>query len=175
MRPFSSYFWGLLFIVVGLAFIIKYAFHVENLPIFRVVVGFILIYCGISVIVGGFSITSKNNIVFNNDNIHIESKEDEYNILFSKGSVDLSDIQLQGKNRNIKVHTVFAKGTVIVNPNVPAVIKVSSVFASASIPNNTTISFGDYTYRTRAYKDGEPYLKLEADVVFGQVDIIEQQ
>lgn len=175
MRSFGTYFWGLLFIVIGAVFIIRYAFHV-NISIFKVVFGFILVYFGVSVIVSAFGTTAKDakqDMVFENSNIKVENLQDEYNIIFSKSTVDLRDVKLEGKSRKVKVHVVFGDGTVRINPEIPSRIKASSAFGTANIPNNNNVTFGEYTYRTKGYKEGEPHLEIEANVVFGKLDITE--
>jgi hypothetical protein len=50
---------------------------------------------------------------------------------------------------------------------------MNSAFGNAVAPDHSSISFGEYTYRSKSYKEGQPYLKIEADVVFGKLDITE--
>lgn len=57
-----------------------------------------------------------------------------------------------------------------VNPEIPTVIKISSAFGSGNTPDGSTIVFGDHTYRTG---EGTPALVIEANVVFGKIDIVE--
>lgn len=53
-------------------------------------------------------------------------------------------------------------------------IKVDAAFASAKMPDGNRISFGDYTYQTKSLKEGEDYLRVDADVVFGELVIEER-
>ena len=147
MRPFDTYFWGLLFIVVGIAFIIKHTMHI-NIPIMRIAFGFVLVYWGLSLIVGGFSVGGKNNVIFGNTDIKSSNIQNEYN-------------------------TVFGSSTMKISADMPIVIKASVAFSSIHFPDGTNLSFGEYVYKTKAYKENEPYITIKADVAFGKLDIIE--
>lgn len=171
MRMFGTLFWGLLFIALGAAFLIKYVFQL-NISVFRVIFGFVLIYFGISSIVGGFTTSTKNDVIFGKGNIQASKADNEYNMIFSNGEIDLRNVKIQDSNNNIEVHVVFSNGTVRLNPDVAAVVKVTSAFGTASVPGNS-VSFGEYTYKTRGYREGEPYLNIDANVVFGKLDITE--
>jgi hypothetical protein len=71
------------------------------------------------------------------------------------------------------VTTIFGSGVLKINPDIPVVIKVDSVFANAHFPDGTNISFGDYTYHSprKAEQDVAP-LEIKADVVFGDLTIV---
>lgn len=172
MRLSGDFFWGLLFIVIGVALVTKYVFHF-NIPVLRIVFGFILIYLGLSVLFGGSLIRGKGDIIFGSDSIRATDAKDEYNIIFGSGTVDLTDMGTPSTNRRIDVNTIFSSGNIKIRGDVPIVIKVDSAFSASHFPNGTTISFGDYTYKTRGYREREPYILIEADVVFGQFNIIE--
>jgi hypothetical protein len=173
MKIPSDYFWGILFIVLGISFFAKYFFH-WDVPIVRVIIGFVLIYLGVVVLIGGFGPRNQSDIIFGNGNLKASAAQDEYNLVFSKGEIDLSSIAASEKTGKIDVSVVFSAGTVIINQSVPAVIKVNSAFASADLPNGTSIHFGDYTYKTKAYVEGSPYMEIEVNVVFGKMDIVEK-
>lgn len=171
MRLFGTLFWGLLFIVVGCAFIVKYVLNLD-IPILTIIIGFILIYLGMAIILGGSTTNRKHSVFFGESSIKTENPNNEYNFVFSKGSIDLTGVKLENMDKYIKVHTVFADGTVKISPDIPAILKVTSAFGTANLPGNS-ITFGEYTYRTKNYKDGAPCLRIEADVVFGKLDVIE--
>ena len=50
-------------------------------------------------------------------------------------------------------------------------IKVNSAFGSGSTPDGSTIVFGDHTQKIG---EGDQILTIEANVVFGKIDIIEK-
>lgn len=172
MRMSGDYFWGLLFIVAGIALIVRYVFNI-NVPVVRIILGFIMIYFGVTLIAGGFIVKNKNDIIFSDGNINAADVRDEYNIIFGNGTINLTKSKMTNRNGSIEVNTIFARGMLRIEEGVPAVIKVDSAFAGAHFPDGTTISFGNYTYRTKAYREGEPFILINADVVFGQLNIEE--
>jgi hypothetical protein len=54
----------------------------------------------------------------------------------------------------------------------PVVINVNSVFAGAHMPDNNEIAFGKYTYRTESFNDKANALVIEANAVFGELNIV---
>ncbi|MDI6617773.1 MAG: LiaF-related protein [Clostridiales bacterium] len=171
MRPFDTYFWGLLFIVVGIAFIIRHTMHI-NIPIMRIAFGFVLVYWGLSLIVGGFSVGGKSNVIFGNTDIKSSNVQKEYNTIFSNSTIDLRDVKFDDY-KTIEYNTVFGSSTMKISADTPIVIKASVAFSGIHFPDGTNLSFGEYVYKTKAYKENEPYITIKADVAFGKLDIIE--
>jgi hypothetical protein len=54
------------------------------------------------------------------------------------------------------------------------VIRTNAAFASAEMPDGNSISFGNYSYKTKTFSPGTNYLEIEASVVFGKLSIIER-
>ncbi len=54
----------------------------------------------------------------------------------------------------------------------PAKIIVNSVFAGARMPDGNTIAFGQYTYKSDSLKEDTSFLQVQANVVFGGLQII---
>lgn len=106
----------------------------------------------------------ETNVVVNDTNI---SKE--YSVVFGQGKFDLSTLTVTDKNRELEIATVFGQGTIILNPAVPAVVKIDSAFGSGRAPDGNIISFGSYTYKSKAYKENAPALEIDANVVFGEL------
>lgn len=204
-----SYFWGLLLILIGTAYILRQVLNIF-LPIGTLVGSFVLIYWGVSLIIGkgevhhhrhhhrrrdrdmdSFSSDNyqdstnyqgstnyqerkpEHTDIFSSGEIKATNEQDRYNIIFGNSTIDLRTLPTPLETRTIKIDAVFSKVFIRINPEVPAVIKADCVFSGVRFPNNTQISFGDYTYTTRAYKEGMPYLLIKTDVVFGSADIIE--
>jgi hypothetical protein len=169
-------FWGILLILLGITFIGRRVFQL-NLPTLTVIFSFVFIYWGISMIVAKPEEPrdgrGSEERIFTDSEIKANINQDKYDILFSSSTVDLTTLPVPLEKRKIKIDTIFSRSIIRINPEVPALIKVDAVFASAHLPNNTHISFGDYTYATRSYREGLPHLYIKADVVFGQMDIIE--
>lgn len=168
----GNHFWGLFFIIMGSTFIVN-RFLDLNIPVFTTMASFALIFWGIYIIRNGFGIRTEKEIVFSEGEIKDSAIQDKYDIIFSNGAVNLMNIPAPAVIRRIKIDTIFARGTIRINPDIPTFIKVSSAFASARMPNNTFTSFGSCTYTTKNYREGSPYILVEADVVFGQLEVIE--
>ncbi|OGS20524.1 MAG: hypothetical protein A2252_09705 [Elusimicrobia bacterium RIFOXYA2_FULL_39_19] len=175
---FSGIFWGAVLILLGISVILKVAFNI-NIPVFKIGVGLVFIYIGIRMITGGFfgqdwcCRTDRNSEMFGEFKTQYTPERKEYNVVFGKSILDLSEIKLQESPAAVKSSTVFGETIIKVKQDIPVMIIVSSAFAGAKMPDGTVLSFGNYTYKSKAYKDGEKFLKLEADVVFGSLVIEE--
>jgi len=166
---FTGVFWGLLLIVVGVLAIANTVFNV-NLPIFRIVVAVFFIFLGISVLVGGFRVsTDRNTVIFEDRNLRVTPEPGQVNVLFSQGTLDFSDYPAGGHK---EVNVVFANGILLLDKETPARVKVSAAFSSARMPDGNTVSFGDYTYQTPAFQEGEEHLSIKASVVFGSLNVV---
>ena len=172
---FSGLFWGLILILLGLSVIIQVVFHI-HIPFFRILFAIILIYWGISLLTGGRIChhSSKSSFCVTDSTIASSDIKSDYNVLFGKEYIDLSNPDLAAKNTNVRVNTVFGSVTIKIDPQVPTIIEVSSAFAGAQLPDKNTISFGNYTYKTKSYSRDINRLKIDARVVFGEFRIVEK-
>jgi predicted membrane protein len=181
---FSGLFWGSLLILVGIAIIIKVVFKID-IPIVRLFFAFFFIYLGISVLVGGFSSKKAGTIAFDDSTIDAEmdfkieegetpKKKRDYNIIFGKGTIDLSKIPLADKNIKVEVNTIFGQSDVYIDPDMPIIIEASSAFAGMRMPDGDSLAFGNKNYFTKSFSKEEPYIKIEANVVFGAMRLIEK-
>lgn len=171
MRFSGEYFIGVILIILGVLLLARHLFNL-NIPVFRILLGAIFIFIGISIAFGEFR-GKGSDIVFSSQNIEVLSPEREYNFIFSSGVVDFSRVPSPDRVQGVKVNTIFSEGTIIINPQTPVVIKTNAAFASANMPDNS-ISFGNYNYKTRSFPPGANYLEIEASVVFGRLSIIER-
>lgn len=115
-----------------------------------------------------YSLRSRN-IIFSSRNISADINAKEYNIVFGSGTIDFSRLPVPKANKKIKVDVVFSNGIININPNIPAVIRVSSVFSNTSLPNIGNVSFGKEIYTTPGYRKGEPHFYIVLDSVFSSV------
>lgn len=173
MRVFNEYFWGLFLILVGGIFLVKHIFNLD-IPVGRTIIGVLLVYLGLSILFAGGTVTSRSDIIFGNRNIHVTDLDREYNIIFGSGTIDLSDAVINGQPGSIKINTIFSTGTVIINRNQPLVIRSNAAFATATMPDRSTISFGNNIYKTGAAGEMQQYLEIESNTVFGTVRIVEE-
>jgi predicted membrane protein len=176
MRLIKTYFWSGLLIVAGLLMIIKHSFNLRfSTP--RILFGLVIIYIGCFVLFNGSSwignVRGGANLVFGNGHIPVRTLEDEYNIIFSNGSIDMTDMDKVPFGREVKVNVIFGNGTLRINPDIPIVIKMSAVFGSVQAPDRSSSGFGENIYRTPAAQAEGDYLEIEANAVFGRLDIIE--
>lgn len=170
---FSQVFWGLFLILLGVSFILKVLFHLD-IPVFRLFVSFILIYMGLRVLTGGFACErNSRNMIFNDHQIKVTATG-EYNVIFGRGVIDLTDYSVD-TNTRIKINTIFGSGLVKLAPSQPLKIKVTSAFAGAKMPDGNMISFGEYSYQTPAVQENQPYGEMEINVVFGELELSESK
>ncbi|MBT6994851.1 MAG: hypothetical protein HN952_07880 [Candidatus Cloacimonetes bacterium] len=167
-------FWGAMLILWGLSLILKAIFKID-LPIFRIVFAIVVIYWGLKLLLGGFGYKSHKNVVFMKESkICYANKNADYSIIFGSGDIDLSNVDVTEKTIKQGVDIVFGSGRIILNSAIPTVIKVSTVFADSKLPKGSSSMIGDNSYHTESYVEGENYLQLNVDVVFGSLTIIEQ-
>lgn len=173
---FNQVFWGVLLIVFGVALVVKVLFNI-NIPMFRIFFAFFLIYIGIWFLIGGkFGWQQQgNSVIFNESSIAInQSPGGEYNVIFGKGTMDLSRITLDTGVSRMKLNTIFGAAVVQINPDIPLKIIINSPFAAAKMPDGNNVTFGsNYTYQTKSYQEGQDYLLIHADVVFGALEVVE--
>ncbi len=175
MRIPGEYLLGILLIVLGAIFLFRQILNI-HIPIFRIVLGLIFIYIGVSILIGGFGpgYKSSNSLVFSKGTIQATTLGPEYNLIFSNGVVDLTKVNYQGKFQKTKINIIFSNGIIMVNPDLPAAIKVNSAFANADMPNNSSVSFGNNTYTTNTFEpNSNNHLEIDASVVFGKLRVIE--
>jgi predicted membrane protein len=173
---FSGVFWGSILILLGLSVIIRIVFNV-HVPLFRIVFALIIIYFGIRILVGGSwcrGNCNSNTVFFSDTKAEFAKDSKEYNIFFGKGIVDLTDSSLALQKKKIKVTTVFGSGEIRISPEVPAIVRVTSAFAGAKMPDGNIISFGEYIYKTKSYSDKSDHVRIDAKVVFGSLEISER-
>jgi hypothetical protein len=164
-------FWGLFLIFIGVLYTLRSIFNL-NIPVLRTIVALFIIYIGVSMLINSGS-ARRNTVIFDERNMS-NTDSQEYNIIFGTGVVDLSKVNIDSDVRK-EIDTVFASSTIRVDPDIPARIVVNSAFAWAQMPDGNGIAFGQYTYVTKSYVPGEKHLEVKADVVFGELKIVEQK
>ncbi len=169
---FSEVFWGVLLIIIGASVVIRAVFHV-NIPIFSMIIAFILIYGGIRILIGGYGFANPQNMtLFQDTTIHVTNPADNYNTFFGKGVIDLTKVNLSNETKRINIHTIFGSSTILLNPETPVKIIVNSAFAEATIPDGNRIQFGTIVYQSKNYQAEQNSLLIETNVVFGGLEVI---
>ncbi|MCK4357554.1 MAG: hypothetical protein KAW92_02190 [Candidatus Cloacimonetes bacterium] len=171
---FSSFFWGFIIILLGLSIIFRAIFHIR-IPFFSLVFALIFIYIGLKILFGAFGIKATHNtIIFSDSKIEAQKSDNNYNVIFGKGVIDLSNLSPIDRNIKVDVNTIFGEGIIKINPEIPTIIQVNSVFAGARMPEGSVAALGSSEYRTKSFIESKYYLKIKASVVFGELRIIEK-
>ncbi|MCK8817576.1 cell wall-active antibiotics response protein [Natroniella sulfidigena] len=168
----SSLFWGVLLILFGISSILK-SFNI-HLPFFRVIVSLFFIYLGITILLGGPVFrTDKNTVLFGERRIAVTNEADkEYNIIFSSGEIDLSNLELDN-NMELEINNIFSSSRIKVDPSIPLKIVASSAFSSVRMPDGNNIVFGESIYQSEDFTEDDKYIEIEANVVFGSLEVAE--
>lgn len=173
---FTTVFWGAMLILLGGSIILKAVFHID-IPIFRIALALIVIYWGITLLVGKplrFGRSRSESVIFNSQSFDSESGDEKYNVVFGSGKFNLSNIDLANGSRYVDINVVFGEGVLLIPKDIPVIIKSNAVFAEVSLPDGNGSSFGDSGYRSNNYKEGEPVLVINGKVVFGELEIREK-
>lgn len=172
MRIDNSIFWGVFLLIIGVLIVLKYTLHL-NISIFRIGIAIILIWIGITLIIGQWGIRDSSNIIFSERELRPETLEKEYNIIFGNGYIDLSSLLPSEFNKSIKIATVFSRTTLKIDQGKPIVIDIDCVFGSAKAPDGKVESFGRYLYKTPSVDISKEHLRIKADTVFGKLEVIQ--
>ena len=167
----SGIFWGAVVIIVGVSMLIKAVFNID-IPVLRVLFGLIVIWFGISLMTGWHGCKTANTVVFSECEVSAKDIKGDYSVVFGKGTLDLSGVDIKEKSVNAKIDTVFGDTYIIIDPHMPVKVQVDSAFASAIMPDKNMVSFGTMNYTSPAYKEGANCLYIKADVVFGSLRIV---
>jgi len=171
MRLFGGVFMGIIFLTVGIILLLNNFFNF-NINMFKLIIGIVIVLFGVFVLFNGFSFQDSRNIVFKEGIIRVSEVQDEYNIIFASGMVDLSKVQVEDEVKKIEINTIFAEGKVILNPDIPTLIKASSAFGELKLPDRSSVVFGSQKYRIGDISTDQGYLEIEASAVFGALKFI---
>src|SRR5665648_1287932 len=70
------------------------------------------IFGGVFILFNGFGFQDSGNNVFREGIFRVSEVQNEYNIVFASGTIDLSKVKIEGEVKKIKVNTIFAEGKV---------------------------------------------------------------
>ena len=167
----SGIFWGFVVILFGVGILLKSVFHV-NIPFFKILIGIIIIFFGISFIVDAMS-QRKSEAIFRNYNFNFGTIEKEYNIVFSKGVFDFTNFNFSNYNGEfIKINYAFSKSEIYLSHNFEYEIRADSVFGVVSLPNGESVSFGNIARLENAENSGLKRINLHVSSVFGETKIL---
>jgi hypothetical protein len=164
-------FWGALLIILGVWFIVRRSVPV-HIPVIRIIVAVLFVYVGVRILVRGPERTDRNTAVFSESTMsYSPARGREYNLIFSSGTVDLSEAAPSGASIYAEVNVIFGSGTLRVNRARPVRVNMSSAFGTVESPNGRSVAFGDMVYTSPSYREGAPALEIHATAVFGRLTI----
>ena len=171
---FSGLFWGVMLVLFGISMILKAMFHFD-IPIFRIIFALIIIYFGVKLLLGRHAFKGDNNYsMFRSSDVTMSEDGGEYDVIFRQSNIDLSNIDISESSKKVEVNVVFGSGNLLIDPAKPMKLNISTVFADCKLPHRSINFFGDSNYTTSSYVEGENYILLNIDVVFGNAIVIEK-
>lgn len=171
---FSGLFWGVMLVLFGVSMILRAVFNLD-IPIFRIVFALVIIYFGVKLLVGRQAFKGEGNFsMFRSSIVTMDESGGEYNIIFGQSNIDLSNIDISESSKKVNVDVVFGSGNLLIDPQIPTKLNISTVFADCKLPHRNINFFGDSNYKTPSFVEGENYLLLNIKVVFGNVVVIEK-
>ena len=166
-------FWGALLIILGVWFIVRRSVPV-HIPVIRIIVAVLFVYAGVRILARGPVSVDRNTAVFSESTMsYSPDRGREYNLVFSSGSVDLSQAAPSGASIHAEVNVIFGSGTLRINPSLPVRVSMSSAFGTVESPNGRSVAFGEMVYTTTSYREGAPALEIHATAVFGRLAILQ--
>lgn len=177
MKMGNGLIWGGFLLLLGIALIIKVVFNVD-FPIFKVLVGLFIIAIGLKVLLGRTAFPhgniGPNDTMFNERVYDDPENGKDYSVIFGKGVYDFTNVDLSNGTFRVKVSTVFGGTVIKVRRDMPVRIDADAVFAGAELPDGNTAVFGSSYYQSDSYNSDSAYLHIQADVVFGGVQVIQK-
>jgi predicted membrane protein len=170
---FSSIFWGVIIIIIGIVVIINVIFGTK-IPIIPLIIGLILIYFGVRIITGLSCRRSPKSVIFEEKKIETTTPSGKYDVIFGRSVIDLTKSEIKEGVSKVEINTIFGSSVVKIDPMMPVKIKASSAFGSGRLPDGNMVAFGEYTYKSDTLKktDTEDYLLIELHVVFGSAEVV---
>jgi predicted membrane protein len=175
MKMSTGIFWAIVFILIGLSLIVKIVFNID-FSIFRVLIAFFFIYLGIRLFIGKdffmFHNKEEGSVIFSQQTISGVEDRKEYNVIFGGGKIDLSNMSIpDSQDVHIKLNTIFGGTQVLLNPEIPTRIESQTVFGGTKMPDGSTAAFGSMQYISDSAKISKPRFFIDANTVFGGIQI----
>ena len=169
---------AIILILLGVSAIIKVAFNVD-FPVLKIGFAALFIYIGIRLITGGSfeffgNKDDEYSVIFGERTITSIEDGKEYNVIFGGAVYDFNNLALEpGKNKHIKLNTIFGGSKLLLSKDIPVRINSNTVFGGASMPNGNNSAFGSAEYRTDTIpNDSVAHLIIEANTIFGGLKVI---
>lgn len=167
----SGIFWGFVVILFGIGILLKSVFHI-NIPFFKIFVGIVVILFGISIIFDAVKF-KKIEAVFGDYNFNSGTIQKEYNIVFSKAAMDISNFDFSNYNGEfIKINSVFSSSEIYLSRDFQYEIRAESAFGTVRLPNGENVSFGNIARLENAENSELKRINLHVSSVFSETKIL---
>lgn len=171
----SKLFWGLLIILIGVSIIINHVFKVD-FPVFKVIIALVIIYFGISLLIGSFNFSSATSgefsNVFSGQNYQPDQigENQEFNSIFGSSKIDLRQTNFTKDNIDLEVNAIFGSVKIYLPENARVSVKASSAFGSVKGPGHRQDGIGDQEFSHGQDRVG-PSIRVNASAAFGSIRI----
>lgn len=165
---FGNIFWGTLLVLWGASLILR-TFNI-NLPLAKIFLDVIIIMFGIKLLIG----TGSSNVFRSKSSrkSYIRANTSgEYNMIFSSGKIDLTDLDQNAHGMEINV--IFGSAEVILPAHLNYDIEPSTIFGATVLPNKSQYGFGDSRYH-QGSNPGDS-IHIESSCIFGRIDFVFQE
>ena len=175
MKMGAGLFWGILLILIGLGIVIRVVFNID-FPLIKFIIAFFFIFIGIKILIGNYNFSSgktdEDTTIFSESKVQgLDENFKEYNVIFGSTIIDLRNVDLSKRSKEIKINTIFGSAVLKLDENTPVKIKADAAFASAKLPNGNTAAFGTGRYENELFRKDTNHIYIKGDVVFGSLEI----
>ncbi|MDD3614054.1 MAG: LiaF-related protein [Clostridia bacterium] len=147
-----AYFWGIFLVLSGIFLLLKHFFNL-NISTARVIVGLFLTLLGLFILLGNTGYVDNHNIIFSEKSLSYRADSDEYTIVFSRSSLDLSAFEPGDGQVEIEVNSIFSDADIILPKDAKVYVKASGAFCRTSLPDGASFSFGDHIYTDESKRE----------------------
>ncbi|MBD3391489.1 MAG: hypothetical protein GF418_05515 [Chitinivibrionales bacterium] len=162
---FSGFFWGVFLVLFGAGIILKAVYHI-NVPVFKIFFGLLVIAFGLKILLSGMAGRRHPK-----GGVAAGAGEGEYNVMLGKGTIDLRHLEIAEASCRVEVNVLAGAAALRLNPDVPAKIRAGVAFGSARMGDRSNAAFGTSLYVTKGFREGEPHLAVDANIVLGSLEI----
>lgn len=162
------YFWGIFLIAAGAFLLLKHYLNL-NVPTGRILFGLFIVSVGVSILIGGFTVSRDGTFIFSDGRIDGTEVGRDHNVIFSRGVVDLTN--LSADRRKVEINTIFGTTDLVIPANRRVTIRSSAAFGTAEMPDGGRVHFGELIYRQNAEESDLPELVIELNTVFGSTSV----
>jgi predicted membrane protein len=177
MFLFSSPVLGAALLAIGAFFFLKYFFKFDSVfykPFFTI----LLILIGMNFLLSDFKYGNSpdSNTLFIKDGVlNVNDPKSEYNVMFTKGTTNFTNLPVGGGNHLVDTNTVFAKNIILIRKDIPVRILVYPTLGLIQLPNGLKIiPFFKNIYTTKPFTDESKAINIKINMVFGVVEVREE-